>query len=471
MNTYKKLFNNTLVFAMGSLGSKLISFLLVPLYTYYLTKSEFGMVDLIITTTSLLVPIFTLSIFEAVLRFAMDENYDKQTILVNSLFVTLLGFISLLFIYPILMNVFPFENYLNFLYILLFTQSINASLSQYIRASGYVKLFAINGIFNAFILLITSIVFLIVFDMGIIGYVVSPIIANTLSSIFLIVNGKIQQDFNFKKINLRLMTEMMRYSIPLIPNSLMWWIMVFSDRYIITYFLGLSANGLYAVANKIPSILSIINSIFFQAWQMSAIEEKDSEDKSEFFSNVFNLFSVVLLISSSLILLHLKIIIDILVSDIYFDVWKYVPFLLLGVIFSSFSAFLGTNYIATKKTSGVLKTTILGAIINISINIILIPLIGINGATIGTMISFFIVWIIRIKDTKEFVNIRLNTGKLLLTFMILLIQIMLMYMNLSIEYLIQLGLLILIIFINFNETKIIFKKILGFVLNKYSHLF
>ncbi|MDM5221859.1 polysaccharide biosynthesis C-terminal domain-containing protein [Peribacillus sp. NJ11] len=460
MNVYKKLVNNSLIFAIGNLGTKLIIFLLLPLYTTYLKKSEFGLVDLFTTTLSFLIPIFTLSIFDSVLRFAMDKNYDKQAVLINSIVVTLGGFILSILIYPIFINILPFDDLILYFYLILFFQSINATLTQYVRAQGKIKLFAISGIINAFTLLFCNIVLLVIYQMGIIGYLVSLIFANLITGIFLIYKGKLKQSFKVSKINIKLTKEMLLYSIPLIPNALMWWVMGLSDRYIITYFLGLSATGVYAVANKIPSILNMVNSIFFQAWQMSAIEEHDSKDKDKFFSNVFNIFSIAMLVSASIILVNLKLIMKLVVADNYFEAWKYVPFLLLGVVFSSFSGFLGTNYIAAKKTKGVFKTSVIGAIINIIINVILIPKIGINGAAIGTMVSFAVIWILRIIDTKSFVDISINYKKIILTFIVLFIQIKILYMSLNLEYIIQIFLFLIIALLNLSEIKILIKRIL-----------
>ncbi|WP_062351798.1 oligosaccharide flippase family protein [Bacillus kwashiorkori] len=466
MNIYKNLVNNSLVFALGNLGTKLIVFFLVPLYTYYLTTSEFGMVDLLTTTVSLLMPIFTLSIFDSVLRFVMDKSYDRQIVLINALIIIFIGFILLLLLSPVLIKYLPFSDYILYFYILLLVQSIFTTLSQYIRAKGMVKLFASSGIINAFILLISNIFLLVLFNKGILGYLMSLIIANVISILFVVIFGKVKKDINLKKINFKLMKEMLQYSIPLMPNALMWWIMSFSDRYILTFLIGLSANGLYAVASKIPSILNIVNSIFFQAWQMSAIEEAKSEDKSKFYSNVFNVFSLTMLVFTSLLLIHLKFIMGFLVADTYFASWKYVPFLLLGVVFSSFSGFLGTNYIAAKKTSGVFKTSFIGAIINIAANIMLIPIIGINGAAIGTMISFAVIWILRIIDTKQFVSIKMNVRKLLLALIIIFIQIGVLYQSFKFEYLIQISLFLILILVNYNEFRIVLKKMIGIIRNK-----
>jgi O-antigen/teichoic acid export membrane protein len=470
MNIYKKLISNSLIFAIGNLGTKLIVFFLIPLYTYYLTTSEFGMMDLLVTTISLLLPIFTVCIFDSVLRFVMDKNYDKQAVLINALVILLIGFTLLLILYPILDYILPFDEYFIYFYLIFFVQSIETIFNQFIRAKGLVRLFATSGIVNAFLLLISNILFLVILHRGIDGYLISLNIASIGSILFIYIRGKVYRDINFKKLNFGLLKEMLQYSIPLIPNSLMWWIMGLSDRYIITFFLGLSANGLYAVANKIPSLLNIVNSIFFQAWQMSAIEEAKSKDKSKFFSNVFSVLSIAMLVSTSLLLAHLKLIVNLFLADTYFESWKYVPFLMLSVVFSSFSSFLGTNYIAVKKTSGVFKTSVIGAIINVVLNIILIPIIGINGAAIGTMLSFVAIWILRIIDTKRFVDIKFNVVKLVLTLVIIFIQAGVLYFNYKFEYLIQMSLLLIIILVNYHEIRVLLMKVIKIVVKKKSRM-
>ncbi|PFG15089.1 lipopolysaccharide biosynthesis protein [Bacillus sp. es.036] len=470
MNKYKKLFNNSLIYAVGNLGTKLLILFLVPLYTYYLTTSEFGMVDLFTTTTSLLIPLITLSIFDSVFRFVMDKNYDKETVLINALIVTIIGITMLCALYPVMVMILPFKGYIYYFYLLLLVQSIFSTLSQYIRANGMVKLFAITGIINALFLLICNVLFLVIFHNGIDGYLQSLIIAYMVSSFFAIIVGKVYKDFKIKKTNIKIMKEMLHYSVPLIPNAMMWWIMSFSDRYIISFFLGLSANGLYALATKIPSILNIINSIFFQAWQMAAIEEVNSESKSKFFSNVFNWFSIIMLIAASLILVHLKIVVGFFVASEYFKSWEYVPFLLLGAVFSSFSGFLGTNYIAAKKTSGVFKTSVIGAVINMIANIILIPYIGINGASIGTMLSFAAIWLFRIYDTKKFVNIQINVKKILLSLIVIFIQIAVLYKGFEFEYLIEICLFMVLILVNYHEINILVVKCKQILFKRESNL-
>lgn len=458
MSKYKKLFKNSVIFAIANLGTKIMTVLLVPFYTYVLSTEQYGTVDMIITTISLLLPVVSLSIFDSVLRFGMDRRYKKNTILTSSIIIMIIGFtISMIFI-PIISFVEDVSSYILLFYLILIAQGLNSIFSQFVRANGDIKLFAANGVLNTFITLFFNIILLVGYDMGISGYLISILIANIISCIFLIICGKIYKYFRLKYYSASITKEMLKYSIPLIPNSLMWWIMNVSDRYVITMVLGISANGIYAVANKIPSLLNILNSIFFQAWQMSAIEEGNSEKKDEFFSNVFNTFASIMLIGTSLILVVIKFVINIFLSVDFRDAWKFVPFLLLGVVFSSFSGFLGTNYIAMKKTSGVFKTSIIGAAINIILNIVFVPLIGMNAAAISTMISFLIVWILRIHDTKNFVNIKLDIKGILIMLIIISIQIIVLYSNIKYEVLIQTMFFIIIIVINYTNIRLLLKN-------------
>ncbi|BBN97851.1 polysaccharide biosynthesis C-terminal domain-containing protein [Sporolactobacillus terrae] len=457
-NRYKKLALNSIIFAIGNLGSKVIALALIPLYTFYLSKQAYGTVDLMTTTISLLLPIFAMSIYDAVLRFVMDKSYDKSTVLNNGLALTLIGAFVALALFPLFMKIFPFANYMIYFYLLLLTKSINTVLLQYIRADGKVKLFASVGIISALVILVGNTVSLVVLNLGLPGYLVSLIIAEVVSLLIMITLGNIIKQISIFKIKMIVLKEMLVYSIPLIPNTLMWWVMGVSDRYIITYFVGISANGLYALANKIPNILSVVNSIFFQAWQMSAIEEADSKSKSEFYSKIFSILATAMFICASIILLFLKLIMHLVVAHEYFESWEYVPFLLLAVIFSSFSGFLGTNYIAAKNTVGVFRTSIIGAVINVSLNFALIPIIGVNGASISTMISFLAIWLIRIYETKKFVQIKINTKQLIPNLLLIFLQIIIIYMNIPIEFLIQLPVFIAMLLVNKREIKLLFSR-------------
>lgn len=465
MNTYKKLLGNSVIFAIGNLGSKFISIILVPLYTYYLSTSEYGMIDVVTVTTNMLLPIISLSIYEAVLRFVMDKNHQKDEVFTNALMLTISGSIITLLTYPILNYLGILDGLLGYMFIILVLQAFNSLFAQFVRAIGELKIYSLNGILMTIATAVMNIILLVIFKMGISGYFLSTVIGILISSVFLLFFTKMYKCISINKLNKHLAKKMLVYCIPLIPNSLMWWIVNSSNRYFILFFEGTSANGIFAVANKIPSILSILCTIFFQAWQLSAIEEFNSKDKSKFYSEVFSYFSMITFIVSSGILMGLKYIMKFVVSPEFYLSWQFVPLLLVSVIFSGFSSFLGTNYIAAKQTNGVFKTSIIGGILNILSSLILIPSVGINGASISAMISFFVIWVLRVYDTKQFINMILNIKSLFINLLLIFIQIFVLYLriNLTTEFIIELILFLLLILVN----KSLFIPIKKFI--KFSH--
>ncbi|SES96442.1 Membrane protein involved in the export of O-antigen and teichoic acid [Enterococcus malodoratus] len=407
---YKRLASNSFLFTIGNLGSKLITFFMLPLYTWKLSQSNFGISDLVMTTVSLLLPVVSLSVFDAVLRFSLDEDSDKIQIFTNSFFITLIGTAVLLVTIPIV--IFFEIGYGIFIILILIAQIYQTLFSQYAKAINKIRIFAINGILLSFATAGLNVLFLVVFKLGITGYLFSIFLATMISNVWLWNVLKINRSINFKKLDRHFSGDLLKYSIPLIPNGIAFWITNTIGRYFILFFLGTSSNGLFAVANKIPSLLNVLNTIFFQAWQLSAIEEFDSTDNSKFYSRIFSFYSKFLFVGMSGILFILKPMISILVSQEFSDSWKYVPFLLLTVVYSSFSGFLGNYYVAAKSTNRVITTTIYGSIFNILGNGLLIPLVGLNGAGISSAISFFLVWIIRQKDTKRFVRTNLDIPNL-----------------------------------------------------------
>lgn len=451
MNKYKKLLNNSVIFAVGSLGSKLIAILLVPLYTYALSTSQYGTVDLITTTVNMLLPIVSLSVFDAVLRFAIDKNEDSRIILSNAFLITVVGAMIMFLIFLIL-PIFKVKNVnIWFIFVLLISQAAQSMFSEFARASNHIRVFAFNGILGALITAIFNILFLFILKLGILGYLLSLILSAVGSIIYLFCRLRIFYIINLKYIDLLTIKRLLVYSIPLIPNALAWWATNASNRFFILYFVGVSANGLFAVANKIPSLLNMLNSIFFQSWQLSAIEEYDSIDKSNFYTKVFYHYSQLMFIGGSGLLLVLKPFMSVFVSNSFFNSWMLIPLLTLSVIYSCFSSFLGTNYIAAKKTFGIMLTTILGAILNIVFCLIFIPLIGPNGAGLASAISFFVIWIYRLIDTRRFVIIKLNMLNLLLNHLIYFIQVFILFnlnKNLIVTTLTELFLFLGILMVN-----------------------
>ncbi|KRN00186.1 lipopolysaccharide biosynthesis protein [Loigolactobacillus rennini] len=433
MNKIKYLIGNSVIFAIGNLGSKLISILLVPLYTYFLTKQEYGTVDLITNTASLLLPIVSMSAYDAVLRFVMDKSTDNKQVFTNAILITSTGALIFLGILP-LVSLFHVSHLIYF-YIILVLQAFNSTFIQYARAIGQVKVFAFNGILGTLVTGVSNIILLVYLKQGIQGYLLSIIFASLISSMYVFLRLHLSKSIKLILLNKTLIKQMLIYGVPLIPNALAWWATNTSSRYFILYFIGVGANGLFAVANKIPNLLSMLNSIFFQAWQMSAIEEYGSEKKSEFYSDVFNYYSQMMFLATAFILFVIRPFMSVFVSDAFYKAWMLIPLLLFSVLYSSFASFLGTNYIAAKQTMGIFYTTIISAIINVTLNLLFVPLIGANGAGLSSCISFFVMWLIRIRDTRRYISIKLNVNNIIFNHAILIVQTLILYLPLNLKLL------------------------------------
>lgn len=457
--SYKKLFNNSIIFGIGDIGSKGITFLLIPMYTFYLTQIEFGYIDLIQVSINLLIPVVSLSIYEAVLRYVMD-NRNKSIIFTNGFFVTIISTVLILLI-TIILQIFVKIPYILLVTIILILHLFQMLFSQFIRGIGYVKVFALNGIIFAFTTAIMNVILIAYFKLGITGYLWSIVLGLISSLMYMNLKVNIMGYIRLKYINKIVIKGLLIYSVPLMPNSIIWWIINASSRYFILIFVGASYNGLFAVASKIPSVLSIFNSIFFKAWQLSAIEEYNTLDKDSFYSDVFYYYQQFLFIVMGFIFLFLKPIFEIAIGDSFFTAWKYVPFLLVAVLFSSFSSFLGTNYIASKETAGVFKSSLIGGIINIIFNLITIPIMGVFGAGLASMISFITMTVIRMYDTKKYVDINYKYKNFLLNIFLLSINVSIMFLKVDVrkEMLFHLVILLFILTINRHILNSIFKKI------------
>lgn len=420
MGKYKKLLKNAGIFAIGNVGSSLISFFFVRFYTEFLSQSQYGDIDVMVTTVSLIVPIITLAIVESVLRFSMEKE-NRIDVLNNGIVVTIVGSIVFSVVGFVIFSFTHYKKFFPYILAMVFFQALDGICAHHSRGAGKTKVFAATGVVRTLTLVLFNLLFLLGLKMGIEGYLLAVILSEMVTTGFSVFASGAYRQLRLKTDKM-LLQQMVKYSIPLIPNSLSWWVMNASDKYVILMMLGPSSNGIYAVAHKIPSIINICNNLFFQAWQISAVDEAKSENKESFYSSVFNMLSMSLVIITAILFIIIRLITRIIASDSFLEAWKYSPFLILSMVFAAFASFVGTNYSVKKETTGALKTTLAGAIVNIILNFILVKMVGMSGAAMATMVSYFVVWIYRVHDTKDFVSIKCDWGKLAISLVLLIIQ-------------------------------------------------
>lgn len=423
MDKYKKLMSNTLILSVGTFASKLLVYFLMPLYTAILSTDQYGTADLITNAANLLIPFCCIGITHGVFRFAADDQEDNKTVFSSGLTVLLLSSTVFLCLSPLISYIPYFEDWGWLLVCYVISSNFHTLAKEYIRAKGRMKLYAVQGILGTILTIAFNIIFLIPMKLGVTGYVLSVAVADALGTVFLVIYEKLYKDFSFKFVSIKKIKEMLRYSLPMMPTTVIWWVTNVSDRFIVTAMCGSAENGLYSAAYKIPTIISLVAGVFNEAWQLSAISEsKDAKEVREFFSAVFDRYQSILFLGCSALIPLCPLFTTLLLDDSYFDAWEFMPVLLVATVFSSLVTFIGTIYTVKKKTSMSMITAAFGAILNVILNLMLIPSMGAQGAGIATAISYFGVFFFRAIHSKSFMPFDLKTGKLVLNTVVVLAQ-------------------------------------------------
>lgn len=423
-NKYLYLVKNIGIFTISNFATKFLTFLIVPFYTYYLSTEQYATIDLINTTVSLFLPIFTICISDSLLRFTISNISDSEQIYSISVNITIIGGISLIILSPILKYFNFLENYVNQFIVIFILNSFLNIFSNYARAVNKIKCVMVGSIINTLTLLTLNVFFIGFFKLGTNGYLAAMIISlfvTNLVYVYTVKPPKIKFIPYKKLFKEKMSKKMLKYSLPLIPNSIFWWINSALDRYCLNILIDLSSVGIYSVANKIPSILSVFISIFSQAWNLSAFKEYDDKDYN-FFNKVFKLFLSSMVILSTLLILFTKVLATILFQKEFFIAWKIVPILIITFFINSLNVYLGSLYTASKETKGLFTTTFIGAICNMILNFLFITFFGITGAAIATCTSNLVVFLFRYIFTKKKFNLKINIAFISISIILLSIQ-------------------------------------------------
>ncbi len=440
MDKYKKLLSNTLIMTIGKFASKFLVYFLMPLYTSILSKEQYGTADLITNACNLLIPFCCIGITHGIFRFSADKNEDNKTIFSSGVIVLLASSAVFLLASPLIALVPYFESYAVLIVVYVISSNFHTLCAEYIRAKGHTKLFALQGIIGTALTIAFNLLFLIPMKLGVVGYVLSVAVADAVGTVLLIMTAKLYRDFSFKAVSVPKIKEMLRYSLPMMPTTIIWWVTNVSDRFVVTYICGSGENGLYSAAYKIPTILSLVAGVFIDAWNISAISDTDEgndEENARFFSKVFAPYQAILFIGAALIIPFSKLGAHLLFDDSYFRAWTFIPVLMVATVFSSLTSFVGTIYTVKKRTMMSMLTAAFGAGLNIVLNFLMIPSMGAQGAGIATAISYFATFIFRAAHSRKYIAFDLKAMTVAINTGILLLQVVFMVLALPYNYLVQ----------------------------------
>ncbi len=456
MGKYKRLLSNTLIFGISAFSSKVLVYFLMPFYTAILSKAEYSTADLITQAANLLMPIVAIGMYDGIFRFAIDAGENKREVYSSGMAMLFLGSAVFILLSPLLWCFDYFDGYNWLIVVFVITANIQCAVSYYIRGLGYTTMCALQGVINTALNILFNIIFLVCFDMGVLGYILSVVVANVLVTIFLVISMKLYKDFSFKLVKKDIIISMLKYSVPMIPTTVFIWVNSVANRFIVAHFCGGDVNGIFAAAYKIPTAITLVTTVFTEAWQLSAVSDADDNTRGSFYSEVFKSYLGLMFMAGSGLVMFSKIFTVLLMDASYYDAWQYMPTLIISTVFVSLATFMGSVYLVKKKSILSLATSLIGAVLNIGVTLVLIPIlsdsfgpiVAAQGAAFGSIAGYVALFVIRAVNAQKYVKFNVQPLKLVINTILLSTQASIMIFEINGWVYFQIGLFVLIVLSN-----------------------
>lgn len=402
MNRFKLFVENLLVYGLGGVISKLVPLIMLPVITRLMPNTfYFGLNDISVTIVSFGSAIAIMGMYDAMFRmfFEKDEEEYKKSICSTALSFTIMTSV-IVFLVLVIFREFWSElffddvKYTNLLMLTAMSVLIGATnsiVSAPTRMRNQKKIFLITNTLSPIISYAISIPMLI-HGMYVVALPLASVIsALSIELIFIVLN---RNWFSFSKINFKLLKQLLAIAIPLFPNFLMYWVFNSSDRLMISQMLGMEYNGIYAIGGKIGQASQLIYTAFAGGWQYFAFSTMRDKDQVEMTSNIFEYLGAITFAAGMIMAACSKTIFEILFEGDYVEGYIVAPYLFLAPLLLMLFQVIVNQFIVIKKTWYNLIALFIGALSNIVINFILIPIMGIEGAAIGTLLGYIIAIII-----------------------------------------------------------------------------
>lgn len=463
MDKYKRLGKNTLIVFLGNAGSKLINIIMLPIYTHWLSPEEYGTTDVIITYASLLLSVVAMCIYDAIFVVPKRSNDEEKTSYYTTGWV--FSFFSFLFVGILCLLIKQFwtspnnlviEN-LYFLYLLLFTSFLQTYTQSFTKSIDKMTVYCLTGLINTAGVAVFA--FLLIPTYGVKGYLFSIIIAYFLSAVYSFGASKSYNYLRLNSVRKESLIRLLKYSIPLIPNSLMFWFVNGINRPLIAQYVGLEANGILAVTNKIPGIISTLFLVFSNAWAISMLEEYGKPNFSHFFNMALRCVMLPSVIVACVLGIFSKEIIWILADDAYLEAYKYVPLAMVSSILSGLSSTVGGIFSAKEQSKYFFYSSVWGAIASVLFMYLLIPQFHLYGAVIASALSYLVIVAARFIYTRnDIVGFNYYSMSLMLVGLLLISLIIFLDLNNVLRFSLGFLVIALLLLVNKDILSTIYKK-------------
>jgi len=460
MNKYSRLISNTVVFGLGQFFSKAMVYLLMPLYTSVLTKEQSSSADLIQQIGNFLMPVAALGICEGLLRFAMDakEGTDapddgRKRVFSSSMAILFASTLVFFILAPLAMLFIEERGYIWLTVAFVIAANLQMAVSYYIRSLEHTAIYAIQGIINTALTIGFNILFLVVLKWDVTGFILAITLSNLIVTVILFCWLRLWRDFDLKMVDGRMVRELVKYSLPLIPTTIIWSVTNITDKLIVIKYEGEAVNGMFTYSYKIPTVLTLLTTVFVEAWQLSSVKDTDEKGRGEFFSQVFSYYNGLIFMAASFLVAFIKVMTRLLLNKSYYGAWEYMPTLIFATVFSAFATFMSTVYMVRKKSLPAFFTAASGAVTNILLSLILAPYLGVHGVALATVVSYMLLFFIRALTAKKYVGFRMGIPRIVINALLLGAQCVVMVLELP-NWQIMQGVFFAAIFV-FNASQIL----------------
>ncbi len=400
---------NTALLLLGTVLNKGVQFLVIPLFSRWLSAEEYGQFDLYYTYVLLMIPIISISVHEAVFRYGVDEEdiYKKKSIVSGGFILNVINLVVVSAVTFPFFNKWGMTTYLCFMTYLC-AELFATYLRGFLRSIKRLDIYSFAMVVSTMVMAIIVTILVYGYNLGLQGMLAGYALGTLVGDLIICLWSKWGSMISFNRFSVGEIKRLVTYSVPLVPNDISWWIMNASDRQIINVYYGNAANGIYAIAHKIPALCSVVFNMFTISWQQEVVERIDEPEHNHYFNAVFNKM-LVLLLSFCACLLTGSWILYYYVFDMkYMEASRYSPILIVSAIIMALSQFLGGIQIALKKPRENGVTTVSGAVCNIAVHFILIQIMGLYAAAISTLVANILIFVLRLFLLRRFYRISVN---------------------------------------------------------------
>lgn len=409
-NRKTELIKNTIIIALGQICTKFLWMLILPVYTQVLKPEEFGLFDLYSTYWMLLGFIIFLQAEQGIFRFLIEaeENKTEQKAIISTGFWGVL-FNSIVFSAVfVLVGFFVNDPYQYYLLAITLASSWSGFLLQICRGLGDNKTYAVGGVICAAINLLCNVIFVFWLRIGVSGLFYGAFFGNLVCVMFIVFAKRLWNYVRFCSINKVILRHLLKYCFPLIPNSISWWCVYASDRSITAVMLGTAANGALAVASRFSTILSSVYNMFHLSWVESASRHIHDSVAERYFFDVINVFFRFFFSLFIIVLPIFSLCFSYIIGQGYEESYALFPMYLVAAMLNVVQGLYSVVYIAQKETKELAKSTVISAVVNVLVYIVLIKTCGLLAAGLSTAIAYAVVTIWRYFDVQKYIRVRLE---------------------------------------------------------------